>query len=242
MSERRYKEAEVRKILELATRPTATQPAASASSGMTLAEIQSIGVEVGVEPDAIARAAASLDAAAVRPRRRSLGMPIDVAHTVHLPRALTDAEWEQLVAELRATFRARGQVRTHGGLREWSNGNLHACVEPAAGGHRLRMETVKGDAAGFNALGLLGLATGAATAGGLFIAGDAPSAIFVSSMLGAGGAGAILGNLIRLPRWRGERSRQMRHIAQRVTAIVRGADASHDGAPALPPPDPQDRD
>src|SRR5690606_31180184 len=178
MSERRYKEAEVRKILELATRPTATQPAPSASSGMTLAEIQSIGVEVGVEPDVIARAAASLDAGAVRPPRRSLGMPIDVAHTVHLPRALTDAEWEQLVAELRATFRARGQVRTHGGLREWSNGNLHASVEPAAGGYRLRMETVKGDAAGFNALGLVSLAMGVATAGGMVLAGEGASAIF----------------------------------------------------------------
>jgi hypothetical protein len=234
MSERHYNEAEVRRILELATRPTDAQPAARAQSGMTLAEIQSIAGEVGIDAGAIARAAASLDAAAVHPARRSLGIPIEVGHTVHLPRPLTDDEWEQLVAELRSTFRARGNVRVKGNTREWYNGNLHARVEPGPSGYRLRMGTIKGDASGFNTLGVMGILGGGAT---LLLAGDPQSAIAASGVLGAMGAGTLIANLFRLPRWRAERRSQMRHIATRVAAMVRGNEPEAGGSSSLPAPD-----
>lgn len=232
MTERRYKESEVRKILELATRQPTAPTSPAASGDLTLAEIQSIGVEVGVEPDAVARAAASLESGGTRPRR-SLGMPIEVAHTVHLPRALTDEEWEQLVAELRSTFRARGNVRTHGNTREWWNGNLHICHEPTAGAFRLRMDTVKGDASGWNAVGLTGLATAGIMVGSFLLSGEAQAAVFVPAMFGASGVGAILGNALRLPRWREQRRQQMQHIASRVAAMVRSTTAG-DASPALP--------
>jgi hypothetical protein len=70
---------------------------------------QDIGREVGLEPAAVAEAATALDMRTLMwPRRRSLGMPIEVGGTVVLPRPMADSERERLVAELRATFGARG--------------------------------------------------------------------------------------------------------------------------------------
>jgi hypothetical protein len=220
MTQRRYRDAEVRRILELATRSAdAESRAAPAADGLTLAEIQSIGVEVGVAPEEIARAAASLDARG-RKKRTSWGMPIEVGHSVALPRPLSDDEWERLVGELRSTFGARGRVRVQGGLREWTNGNLHACAEPTQTGYRLRMGTVKGDAAGINALGATGLAAGAFVFGAALMTGNPGPDAIIGVMLGASGTGAFLANLLRLPRWADRRERQMKHVEARVAALL----------------------
>lgn len=226
MTERRYRDPEIRRILELATRPEAAARAQSVRpDGLTLAELQNIGLEVGVAPEAIARAATALDAAAARPRT-SWGMPVEVARTVPLPRQLTDVEWERLVAELRATFRARGSIAVHGGLREWSNGNLHASVEPAEGGYRLRLGTLKGDAAGTNALGAFGVAMGGLVIGASALAGASPE-LAGGLMIGLPGAALLATNFLRLPRWARERTRQMAHIEATVRRIL--ADASPEG-------------
>jgi hypothetical protein len=223
MTERRYREDEVQEIFGLATRGhTAEAHALSRAEGLTLAEIQGIGREVGLEPAAVARAAATLDARGLRmERRKSLGMPIGVGRVVLLPRALTDAEWEQLVAELRTTFGARGRVTSQGGLREWFNGNLHACVEPTEAGYRLRLGTVKGDANGMNALGVLGIAGATIGSAVLAMSGTLAESIFLPTLLGTAGVAAFVANLVRLPRWAQQRERQMEHIAGRVGSLVK---------------------
>jgi len=221
MAERRYRDTEVRRILELATRPEAAGPRPGAvADGLTLSDIQSIAAEVGVAPDAITRAAAALDASARTRARRSWGMPVEVGRIVPLPRALSDREWDQLVAELRTTFRARGRVLVQGGLREWANGNLHACVEPTENGFRLRLGTLKGDAAGINALGATGIAAGAVVFGAAVLSGGPADAVFAPIVLAASGVGAFLANLLRLPPWAQRRQRQMEHIEARVRAIM----------------------
>ena len=223
MTERRYREDEVRRIFGLATRQGGNEPVPVADpQGITLADMQSIGREVGLEPDAVARAAAALDAkGSAAPRGKSLGMPIEVGHTVQLSRALTDTEWEQLVAELRSTFRARGKVATLGTSREWSNGNLHACVEPTESGYRLRMGTRKGDAAGLNALGATGVAAGAVVFASLALSGGLQTGFFAPWLISAAGVGAIVANFVRLPRWASQREEQMEHIAARIKSIVK---------------------
>ncbi|MGH7471258.1 MAG: hypothetical protein ACRENP_25190 [Longimicrobiales bacterium] len=221
MTERRYREDEVREIFGLATRRSTDPPPLSRTDGLTLAEIQGIGREVGLEPGDVARAAATLAARGMTlPRRTSLGMPIGVGRIVPLARALTDAEWEQLVAELRSTFGARGKVTTQGSLREWFNGNLHACVEPAEGGYRLRLGTLKSDARGLNALGLMGIAAATITYATLAVSGGLAESVFLPTMLGTGGVVAFVANRLRLPRWARQREQQMEYIAGRVGSIV----------------------
>ncbi len=231
--ERRYKDDEVGDIFARATDVDgAGVPARSAGEGLTLAELQEVGVEVGLSPDRVAAAASALDAR-IRsvPRRTSLGAPVSVGRVVELPRAATDREWQILIADLRETFRAQGHVTTHGDTRVWANGHLHAFLEPTESGHRLRLGTQKGGSKEWNVAGATGLAIGllllvtsgldAATFGATF-------EILIPGMMALGGGGMITGNFLRLRRWADKRERQMEHIADRARALL-SAPVSEEG-------------
>jgi len=219
-SERRYSETEIAAIFERAAESQAAGSAQpSGTGGMTLAQLQEIGRDVGIPPELVSAAARSLDRPVEADRTRSfLGFPIGVGRTVELGRKLTDEEWERLVVELREVFDARGVVRQEGTLRQWTNGNLQVLLEPGASGHRVRFRTTKSDApstitlatlaAAGGAFGLLSLALGAA---------DRWTDVIVAPVVAflAGGAGlAYLA--YRLPRWARERTRQMAAIAERL--------------------------
>lgn len=220
--QRTYDDNEVREIFASAARRELADPRPGPSQGLTLVELQDIGREAGLDVAEVTRAAAALDnRAAQLPVRTALGTPIEVMRVVPLPRAPTTREWEQLVGELRATFRARGRVVSQGGLLEWVNGNLHACVEPGEGGYRLRLGTVKGNALALNAVGGVGLLAGLAAVAAALVSG-APQDLIVPGMLTATALGAVGANRIRLPRWASERSRQMDYIAARMGAIMAG--------------------
>jgi hypothetical protein len=221
MDERRYEEADVARIFEAAASPRATEGRALApASGFSLAELQAIGDEVGIAPERIAEAAAALDVRRVAaPRRTYLGMPVSVSRTVDLPRAPTDREWDMLVAELRETFGARGKDRSTGGVRAWTNGNLHAYVEPSENGYRLRLGTTKGNAVVSSRMGLAGLLAGLVLAILLFaeVLDEDLSALLIFAVMGAV---ALAFNAIRLPGWAREREEQMDHIAVRARRLI----------------------
>ena len=110
---RRYSEDEVSRILDTATETqTSAGRPLSSGTGMTLAELQDIGREVGISGDLIATAAARLDQApaATSPSTTFLGATVGVARTAYLHRSLTDHEWSRLVVDLRETFDARGRI------------------------------------------------------------------------------------------------------------------------------------
>lgn len=220
MSDRRYREEEVRKIFKLATSERiASSPAAPASDGLTLAEIQSIGAEVGVDSDLIARAAAALDSGANEYVRRSFGAPVEVGMAVPLPRAMNEREWETVVAQLRNTFSARGQISTHGDLREWRNGNLVAAQEPFGNGYRLRLSTKRGDATGVTALGVAGLAASIATWVAHLVISD-PTSVAAPLVMSGIGLSALAANWLRLPGWARTRAQQMKQIANSVRTMM----------------------
>ncbi len=58
--ERRYQEDEVAEIFEAASVPAISRTGAPSQEGLTLTELQAIGREVGIAPERIAEAAASL--------------------------------------------------------------------------------------------------------------------------------------------------------------------------------------
>lgn len=221
--ERTYDDEEIREIFAVAARKGLAEPRPEgASQGLTLVELQDIGREAGLDVAEVARAAAALEARALQePERTSLGLPVEVTRVVPLARAPTDPEWEQLVAELRATFRARGRMVSQGSLREWANGNLHACVEPTGDGYRLRLGTVKGGATTLNAVGGATLFAGA-TAVISAVMGGAPQDVIVPGTIAAFGIAAFGANILRLPRWADTRRRQMDFIAARMGAIMDG--------------------
>ncbi|HEU0077707.1 MAG TPA: hypothetical protein VFQ76_08685 [Longimicrobiaceae bacterium] len=221
--ERRYREEEVAEIFEAAA--SHRGPGANAlttGEGLTLAELQAIGSEVGMSAERIADAAAALELRRNSLRRTDMGMPFSVRRTVDLPRAPTDREWEVLVAELRETFNARGRDGSHGGLREWSNGNLHARVEPTETGHRLRLGTTKTNAVALNRMGAAGLVMAVVVLMVLALSGTLPESLFLPLMLIAMGGGALGYNAVRLPGWAREREEQMERIAARALALLGG--------------------
>ena len=223
--ERRYLQDEVKEILGLAVRSDEAAPlTVSDEGGLTLSELQEVGLEVGVQPHRIAEAALAFETSRqILPRRTSLGMPTVVGRIVDLPRALTDHEWDILVGELQETFGARGTVASHGGGREWTNGNLHVFLDPTATGHRLRMGTHKGDAAPLMRVGTGGLALGLALLV-LFIGEGLPAAAMVAVLIVLAGGGVLGANMLRLPRWAREREAQMEYIAGRVQALLGGSE------------------
>ena len=219
--ERRYQEDEVAEIFEAASAPALSRGDAAPNQGLTLAELQAIGREVGIAPERIAEAAASLARSQpTLPRRTELGMPLSAAHVIDLPRALTDREWALVVADLRETFSARGHETSQGVTRQWVNGNLHALVEPTKTGYRLRLGTVKGDALALNRMGGFGIAMGLFVGLVPLISGDPAATVSGAVALGGMGVGAFVFNALRLPRWVRLREQQMKEVAERTRALI----------------------
>ena len=221
MSERRYSDEEVAEIFRLAAEATEkNQPLLPSAQGMTLAQIQDIGREVGISAEQLSSASRAIDLA-YRPTSRSfLGLPIGVGLVVDLHRNLTDAEWDQLVVDLRETFDARGQQKRDGAFRQWTNGNLQALLEPTPTGNRVRFRTVQGNARTLMTVGLAMLAfttfsalmamTGMKIGGGdLLMSLATPAAI---------GAAMFAFGAFRLPGWARTRQLQMEQLANRLAA------------------------
>lgn len=228
MPERRFSEDEVAEIFRRAAEAQhAGAPALPSGEGMTLVQLQEIGREVGIPGELVAKAARGLARTGAPAGRRFLGLPIAVGRTVVLDRRLTDDEWDRLVVELRETFHARGKVRQDGSLRQWTNGNLQALLEPTPEGDRLRLRTMNGNARGlmFSGLAVLGIALGPAVVAAIELGlGQAASQLLPFALVGVTlfGVGAL-----RLPRWARTRETQMEGIAARLaessqTALTSG--------------------
>jgi len=214
--ERRYDQDEADRIFHLATEPRDDpSPSRSAGDGLTLRELQAIGEEAGIPEDRVARAAHDLDHEVQTDTLRRLGLPVGVGRTVALPRPLTGREWERLVAHLRTTFSAPGEIDTHGALRQWSNGNLRVDVEPTEDGYQLRLETFKGSLRPTMSIAasvwMVGIVLGV-----LNVISGGQVNLEAAFILGAIGAGVALTHVASLPRWARTRARQMEATAAAV--------------------------
>jgi hypothetical protein len=192
----------------------------SGSGGMTLEELQEIGREAGLTPEAVAQAAASLRTAGTpMPAPTFLRIPVGVARTVALERPLSDEEWGGLVAELRSTFNASGSVRSDGTFREWRNGNLRGNAGPAPGGYQVEMRTSRGSARSLMTAGGAMAAFGGVMAalGTLTVtaaSGDAASLVAI-------GAGLFGAGVLQVPGWARRRRQQFERIAERLKDAIR---------------------
>lgn len=233
--ERTFDEDEVGEIFALAaSTEDPALPIRTERQGLTLAELQEVGREVGLSPERVAAAAARLETrVATPPRAMAFGAPTAVGRVVDLPRNPTDREWGVLVSELRQTFGARGREASRGELREWTNGNLHAFVEPTPGGVRLRLGTRKTGSKETFTFGLVGFVVGLL----LLVTSGLDEATFgtfratlIPALMALGGGGLMGWNVLRLRGWAGERERQMEHIAGRALALLEGPASPEDEA------------
>ena len=217
MTDRRYDDKEIAAIFRAATEGSqSSQRDVPRDEGLTLADLQAIGREVGISAEAVARAAHALDVGGGAVSRTFLGLPIGVSRTVNLNRRLSDTEWERLVVQLREVFNARGTTRSEGSLRQWTNGDLQVLLEPTETGHRLRFGTMHGAARASIGAGFAFLGVTATIAIVSAIGGTLGEAIPGIAFLAVAGIGMIAGGALRLPRWARLRGRQMEDLANRV--------------------------
>jgi len=217
MSERRYTEEEVTTIFHAAAEgPSTPTHDRSLADGLTLADLQAIGREVGLSPEAVAHAAQALEVRRGAVSRKFLGLPIGVERRVALRRRLTDEEWERLVVQLRDVFKARGRTKSDGSLRQWTNGNLYVLLEPTPVGDRLRLGSLNGGASASLRLGLAALGATALLAIAGLLGGQATN---LGTMVGllAGGLALIANGALRLPGWARLRGRQMEDVAAQLS-------------------------
>lgn len=213
MAERRYSEDEVAAIFRYATEEQKVQEhSLPAAEGLSLAEIQQIGREVGIGRQQIARAAAVLDQREGTSVRKFLGLPIRLGRIVELGRVVSDAEWERLVVDLDEIFDAQGEVRCKDGFRSWRNGNLRVTVEPGASGARLRLGTYHEIA---HRMLRVGLGLGSVAAIGALISAVGGFA-WPGTTLAVSGALVFGVGAVRLPWWRRRRLAQMDEAAKRL--------------------------
>lgn len=224
MSERHYTDDEVAAIFERASETEHSGlPAPAEGKGLTLTQLQDIGREVGISPESIALAARSLEQAGRQASRRFMGLPIGVGRTVEFDRPLSDSDWEGLVADLRTTFEARAVVRYDGPFRQWTNGNLQALVEPTPTGHRLRLQTVKGDSRALMTGGVVVLGGATATliaiaaAGGLGNTGTVTGIGFLAML----GLGMFAAGALRVSGWARRRKAQIEEVISRLAVAAR---------------------
>lgn len=217
MSERRYSEDEVNTIFERAAEAQqAVRRKLPPGEGLSLADLRAIGNEVGIPAELVDQAALSIDQSGPSASRTFLGLPLGVGRTVELGRKLSDDEWERLVVDLRETFDARGTVRSDGSLKQWTNGNLQALLEPTPTGHRLRLRTMLGASRAMmsGGIGLLGISTAVVIASAL--SGNLAEALAQVGTLMIGGAALFTIGAARLPGWAKLRLRQMEGVAARL--------------------------
>jgi len=218
--ERRFQDHEIREILDLAIlQDEGPVQAFPAVDGLTLRELQEVGREVGVSATRVAQAVAAFEGRGLSlPRGTTLGVPTSVGRVIPLSRDPTEREWELLIAELRATFDGKGKVATQGGLREWSNGAVHAFVEPTETGHRLRLIDSREGAVGGVLIG--GFLVAFALLMLVILRVEADLVFALVAFFGLIGGTLIGGTAVVLPRWAREREKQMEYIATRITTLL----------------------
>lgn len=222
MSDRLYSDDEVSEILRRATVPRPDTPGQLVrEDGMTLAQLEAIAREAGIEPERVAAAAREIDTPSAAPRR-AVGVPVSVARSVELPRRLTDAEWEHLVTRLRETFDAAGKLESQGSLKQWSNGNLKVMLEPGIHGHRVRFTSLNAGIRARLVAGALAAGFGiTTTVVAAFVSQDAGlAALGTSGIVGVIGAtvAAVAAGAAKL--WRTERRAQFEALSSELERLA----------------------
>lgn len=239
MAGRRYDEDEVALILRTAANPSAAAPAAH-GTGLTLAQIQDIASEVGIDPHAVERAAHALALRDAPPASPVLGGPVAPQYEQMVDVAVRSADYPDLVLAIRRAMGRQGIVSTELGALEWrardAGGGRYVSVRPMGERTLVRVLGNLRDSAFL-------LFVGSGSLGGALTA-AALKALGLAAMLGVGMFPVIvLGAYLPgrfLFRWRSRREdERLRATLAAVTRALqeRGPDRAGDvfDRDALPP-------
>lgn len=112
----RFSADEARRIFARAAR---RQHAAPTEDGLTVADLEAIAREAGLDPSLVA-AEATAERIGQDVQKTWHGVPIGICRARLLPSRLSDAEWERVVDLLRAEYKTPGAAEQIGRRREWA--------------------------------------------------------------------------------------------------------------------------
>src|SRR6478735_1285284 len=119
---RRYNEKEVALIIKQASELQESASSSESSTGMSLAELEQIAKETGLDPTLIRRAAADLDTRVTdRTPSRFLGAPTTLRLERTIDGEVSPDEYEALVLEIQRTVGGMGSASTLGRTLQWTS-------------------------------------------------------------------------------------------------------------------------
>lgn len=217
--ERRYTERETALILKLAAQLEEFAPADLVPSGHTIAEIERIATEAGIDPEAVQRAAAALSAEEPGTLERIIGGPTTFQLERTVGGDLDNRELDELVETIRWTLAKSGDVRELSDGIEWTHKTdegplIQAQIATRYGRTRIRLLGRYDDPAHWTLIG----AGVAATAASALVW----TTLEPSFLLGTGISAGLVGVA-----WTGTRAfwrlvarrtdRRFRHLLERLT-------------------------
>jgi hypothetical protein len=233
-----YSEKQVGAILRRAVERSVAA-GAEGSSGISLAEMERIAAEIGIDPQHVRAAAVDVSG---RSTTGTSGV-IDLEQIV--PAELTEEAWDSILAELRRIFGDAGITSAVGRAREWDlrqeTANIHASLVSRNGSTRVHLMENHSTAVSlawglwttFSLLAVFLAVVGGAKAGGL------DQALINSLITGGVSGAAFMGIRVSAQRWHRRQQERMEGLLQRVTGLIRqhkpaAALAPEVEAPALP--------
>ncbi|MEQ9104853.1 MAG: hypothetical protein RIE53_09150 [Rhodothermales bacterium] len=216
---RTYSQDEVTAILKEAYRLADGTERENQGPGLTLAELETMAVEHGLDAATIRAAAAKLDSASGPETFRTYaGVRWRVGHRAVMNGPLSDAQWAAIVSDCRHQFNARGEQSMEGNHRVWRNGNLFVSAEPSIDGTRTvlhmgsRNDTIPG---------LIGGGLGPLVMALMFLTmafGVDPDFIVIGGIMAPIGLLLTGAGILHGRNWIQDRERQMALIADRAIA------------------------
>lgn len=222
---RRFDDDEVSRILERAAEMQHRAPLAPReTSGMTLAELEQVASEAGIDPQHVRDAAAALerDVPALSGGRALLGAPIRLELERVVEGEIAPGAYEAFAETIRHTISSPGYVSTLGKSFEWNSANpqrvLRVTITPRAGRTLIRIEERFGNLVGGLFGGIVGGAGGGGGGTALGVIGGAFHHIGLA--LVAAGAALVGSFLLARTIFRGVVRQRARQLGQLLDALV----------------------
>lgn len=220
---RRYSDKEISALLK---RAMELQQSGSSvpemGRGITLADLQKIAAEVGIEPHHLQVAAAELEAeGGLGERFHLLGGPLSINLERIVEGEIPEEKWEALVEEIRRSLGQMGTPSKFGNSLEWTTKDeatmpVHVTVSPREGQTKIRIMSQFGGMAG--AIHAPTLSIGVFVA---LLALTLPLPLFVNiGIYGGIVAGLFAGTRFVFGAWARKQKRKMKRLLDRLAALV----------------------
>lgn len=233
-SPRRYSEKEVALILRRATEIQRTEPSAGDRGGLTLAELEEIAAEAGIDLQHLRTAAAEVERGGAKPesllQEVFAGGPFTIRLERRFPGELPEAAFDELVPLIERATEGHGQASSVGKTLTWSSataGNTSSqqvLVRSREGETLISLEDRLGGLAGALFGGIVGGGSGVGIGVGGALGGALGSA-FLGFVIPAGviGSSYMIARAIftaQVRRRRGKLHELMEEIAARMERTV----------------------